>query len=109
MLMQMSPPLTLKYAAGRGHLDVMRLLLASGADVNAHDESVIGDTVLKDVASNCSFDVAKMLVDAGADPTIPGWMLLTALDKSGERKKPEGVRVHRLLLQAARRFPLHGT
>src|SRR2546430_242578 len=83
-------------------VEVTRLLLASGADVNAHDERIIGDTVLRDVASNCSFDVAKILVDAGADPTIPGWMLLAALDKSEERKKPEGVRVHQLLLQAAR-------
>ena len=98
----------LHYAAARGHLDVMRLLLASGADVNAHDERIIGDTVLRAVASNCTFDVAKILVDAGADPTIPGWMMLTALHKSEERKKPEGVRVHQLLLQAARRFRSHG-
>jgi ankyrin repeat protein len=99
----------LHYAAARGHLDVMRVLLASGADVNAHDERVIGDTVLRAVASNCSFDVAKILVDAGANPTIPGWMMLTALDQSKERKKPEGVRVHQLLLQAARRFRTRGT
>ena len=99
----------LHYAADRGHLNVMRLLLASGADVNAHDERVIGNTVLRDVASNCSFEVAKILVDAGGDPTIPGWMLLTALDKSQERKKPEGVRVHELLQQAARRYRPTGT
>jgi ankyrin repeat protein len=96
----------LHYAAEHGHLNVMRLLLASGADVNAHDERVIGNTVLRDVAANCSFEVAKILVDAGADPTIPGWMCLTALNKSGERKKPDGVRVHQLLQQAARRYRL---
>lgn len=94
----------LHYASERGHLDIMRMLLSSGADVNAHDERVIGNTVLREVASSCSFDVAKILVDAGADPTIPGWMMLTALHKSAERKKPEGVRVHQLLLEAARRF-----
>ena len=99
----------LHYAAERRHLDVMRLLLASGANVNAHDERVIGNTVLRDIASNCSFEVAKLLIDAGADPTIPGWMLLTALDKSQERKKPEGVRVHELLENAARRFRPAGT
>ena len=99
----------LHYAAERGHLDVMRLLLSSGADVNAHDERVIGNTVLRDVASNCSFDVAKILIDAGADPTIPGWMLLTALDKAQERKKPEGLQVRQLLEQAAGRFAKTGT
>ena len=99
----------LHYAAMRGHLDVMNVLLAAGADVNAHDERVIGDTVLGEVASNCSFEVAKILIDAGADPTIPGWMLLTALDRSQERKKPEGVRVHQLLEPTARRFRRAGT
>lgn len=94
----------LHYAAEGGYLNVMRVLLASGADVNAHDERVIGNTVLREIASDCSFEVAKVLVDAGADPTIPGWMSLTALDKSEERKQPEGVRVHQLLQQAARRL-----
>ena len=97
------------YAAARGHLEVLRLLLASGADVNAHDEGVIGNTPLRDVADNCSFEVAKILVDAGADPTIPGWMQLTALDKSEEREEPEGLRVHQLLERAAVRFLEGGT
>ena len=97
----------LHYAAQHGHLDIMRLLLASGADVNAHDESVIGDTALGHVASNCSFEVAKILVDAGANPTIPGWMMLTALHKSEQRKKAEGVGVHQLLLKAAQHFRPH--
>lgn len=94
----------LHYAAIGGHVDVVRLLLASGASVNAHDERVIGETALGEVASNCSFDVAKILVDAGANPTIPGWMMLTALHRSMERKKPECVRVHELLVRTARRF-----
>lgn len=97
----------LHYAAEAGHVEVMRLLLASGADVNTHDESVIGNTVLRDVAAICSIEVAKILVDAGADPTIPGWMQISALDKSGARSKPEGLRVHELLLNAAKRLHPH--
>jgi ankyrin repeat protein len=97
----------LHHAADRHHLDVVRHLIASGADVNARDEKRIGDTVLKLVAETCSLELARILVNAGADPTIPGWMGLTALDKSVNRKRFEGPDVHRLLLEAARlRHPL---
>jgi ankyrin repeat protein len=98
----------LHYAVERGHLDVIRILLASGADINAHDEHVIGNTPLRDVAANCSFEVAKMLIDAGADPTIPGWMQITALHKAQERTTPEGVRVRQLLEEAAKLFAKGG-
>lgn len=81
----------LHYAVIDGHLEIMQLLLAAGADVNANDESVIGNTPLREVAENCSYEVAKLLIDAGADPTIPGWMQLTAIHVAQERKKPEGV------------------
>jgi len=59
---------------------------------------------LGEVAGNCSFEVAKLLIDSGADPTIPGWMQLTAVHKARDRKRPEGLRVHQLLEQAARKF-----
>ena len=94
----------LHYAAERGHLEVLQLLLASGADVNANDERVIGNTPLREVVGNCSFEVAKILIDAGADPTIPGWMQLTALHIARKRTKPEGLRVCQLLEEAATRF-----
>jgi ankyrin repeat protein len=93
----------LHHAARREHLDVVRHLIAAGADVNACDEQRSGDTVLKHVAETCSLELARILLDAGADPTIRGWMWLTSLDKSVNRKRPEGVEVHRLLLEAARR------
>jgi ankyrin repeat protein len=96
----------LHYATMGGHLEVMKALIEAGADVNAHDERRIGNTPLSEVAGNCSYEVAKLLVDAGADPSIPGWMQLTALDRAAERKKPEGVRVYELLRAAAER-PRH--
>jgi hypothetical protein len=50
--------------------------------------------------------MAKTLIDAGADPTIEGWMALTALDRSAERKGPESEKVHKLLVETAvRRNP----
>ncbi len=93
----------LHYAAEQGHLKVMEALLNFGAEVNAHDESQIGNTPLGDIAGNCSLAVAKMLVDAGADPTTPGWMQLTALHKSEKRKRGDGPKVHELLVEAAKK------
>jgi ankyrin repeat protein len=63
----------LHYAASGEYLGVAALLLQSGADVNAHDESLIGNTPLGEIAGNCSLKMAKLLVNAGADPIIPGW------------------------------------
>jgi len=92
----------LHYAAERAHLGVMRLLLENGAHVDAHDEAMIGNTPLAQVAGDCSLEVARILVEAGADPTIPGWMQLSALDRSVTRKRGEGPSVHALLENAAR-------
>ena len=46
--------------------------------------------------------MAELLVNAGANPTIPGWMQLTALDRARDRKKDEGKRVYELLVKAAK-------
>jgi ankyrin repeat protein len=93
----------LHYAAEGRNLEMMKLLIDSGASVNAHDERVIGNTPLGEIAGNCSYEVAKLLIDSGADPTVPGWMQLTALHKARDRKRPEGLRVRQLLEQAAKR------
>jgi ankyrin repeat protein len=90
-------------AAREEHDDVSLLLIRSGANVNAHDERVIGDTPLGEVAGNCTLRMARLLVDAGADPTIPGWMQLTALDRAKERKRGDGPQVDDLLRSRARR------
>lgn len=86
------------YAVEEGRLDVVDELLQAGADINAHSESDISNTPLARVAGNCSFELAKALVDRGADPTIEGWMRRTALD----RKKEEGRRVFELLTKVAK-------
>ncbi len=90
----------LHYAVENDHIDVAAYLIQSGADVNAHDESVIGNTPLGEVAATCSLQMAKLLVDAGADPTIRGWMQLSALDKARDRKRGDGPAVYQLLVAA---------
>ena len=93
----------LDYAAIGEHLGVVKFLLSVGADVNAHEEERIGETPLGQVAANCSYEMAEVLVRAGADPTIPGWMQITALDHARERKKKEGRRVYELLHEIAKK------
>jgi ankyrin repeat protein len=92
----------LQLAADHGHLEVVRTLLDGGADVNAHEPAMIGNTPLGEIAGNCSLEMARLLVDAGADPTIRGWMQLCALDKAKVRKRGDGPAVYRLLLDAAK-------
>jgi ankyrin repeat protein len=92
----------LHYAAKNEHDDAVLFLIRSGADVNAHDQSVIGHTPLGEVAGNCSLRMARLLVEAGADPTIPGWMQLTALHRAQDRKRGDGPQVYELLQRAAR-------
>jgi ankyrin repeat protein len=93
----------LLWAAKGEHLNVVAFLIKNGADVNAHHEPSIGDTALGAVAGNCSFEMARVLVDAGADPSIRGWMQLNALDRAKERKRGDGPRVYALLTEAAGR------
>ena len=69
----------LMHAAVNGHLGAVRFLLKCGADVNAHDEKHIGNTVLREVVEEAGLEMVQTLLDAGADPTIPGWMQLTAI------------------------------
>ena len=94
----------LHYAARKEHLNIIRLLLEAGADVNAHDEAHIGDTPLGSIAGDCSLAVAQLLVGAGADPTVRGWMQLCALDRAKQRKREEGTKVYELLCNASRKF-----
>jgi ankyrin repeat protein len=94
----------LHYAARGEHLAVVTLLIAYGADVNAHDHANIGNTPICTIAATCSLQMARLLIDAGANPTIRGWMQRNALDQSRGRKRGEGPQVHDLLVKAAQRW-----
>jgi ankyrin repeat protein len=74
-------------ASKNGDAAMVTLLLEAGADVNANDEARAGDTALKVAVERGDFDTAKLLIEHDADPTIPGWMHLTPLDKARERKR----------------------
>lgn len=90
----------LHLAAQNDHLEVVHALIESGADVNAHDPTVIGDTPLGLIAGNCTLAMAQTLINAGANPSIRGWMQLCALDRAKNRKRGDGPAIYRLLLNA---------
>jgi len=75
------------WAAKNGHIDAVKLLLTAGAHVNARDEARCGNTVLREVVESCGMELVQVLIAAGADPTISGWMQLTAIDKAKERSE----------------------
>jgi len=83
----------LHYAVRAGSLDVVDCLIKASGNVNAHDERWIGNTPLSDNAQVCSFEIAKRLISAGADPTIPGWMQLNAIDRAAKRTDGNGNRI----------------
>ena len=52
-------------ASGRGHADIVKLLLEKGANVNA--KSIHGYTALTAASRNGHADIVKLLIDSGAD------------------------------------------
>ena len=58
----------LHYAAEKGHVAVVKILLRDGADKNGKDEK--GRTPLSHAAENGHALVTEILLDAGADPGL---------------------------------------
>jgi len=71
----------LHHAVKGNHLLVARYLLGTGANVNVCEENKCGNTPLGEVAGNCSYAMAELLINAGEDPTLTGWMGLSALER----------------------------
>ncbi|MBJ6761526.1 ankyrin repeat domain-containing protein [Myxococcaceae bacterium JPH2] len=66
-------------------LEVARILLDAGADVNARNEERIGDPAINLPLRKRSLDdldvaMVAMLVSRGANPRQAGWMKMSALD-----------------------------
>ena len=80
-----------------------QLLIAAGADVNAHDEERIGNTALHYAAEDGDCEAVELLLEAGADPAIPGWMGITAIRKAERSDDEKGRRILALLKEASHR------
>lgn len=78
----------LMFAAREGHLDAVRALVAAGADVNKVNESD-EVSVLTLAIVNGRFDVARFLLDHGANPRLASKTGLTPLYATVDAQWPE--------------------
>jgi uncharacterized protein len=85
----------LHYAATKGHISIIKLLLAKSAYIDA--ESPNKSTPLMMAAMYGTFDAIKLLIDEGADVLLKNDLNLTALDFARQANRSDSVA---LLLKA---------
>ncbi|AGO11546.1 AaceriADL244Wp [[Ashbya] aceris (nom. inval.)] len=97
-------------AALNGHLEVVKLLIRHGANVNIQSYEMFKDTPLIDASANGHLDVVRELLQHGADPTIVNAKGLTAIesiddDTDLDEEEVQIVReIKALLRKAARKY-----
>ncbi len=63
--------------ANRGHAEIVKLLIESGADV--HARGVYGETVLDAAMESCNTEIIRLLLEHGFDVQGPVWENVTPL------------------------------
>jgi ankyrin repeat protein len=67
----------LHYAVEGEHYKAAEWLLKMGAEVDAHQEELIGETALCQAARQNYPELVELLLKYGANPDLPGWMQIT--------------------------------
>lgn len=81
----------LHYAATRGHIDVMNILLDHHAYIDASSPN--GSTPLMMAAMYGTPSAVKLLLEAGADPSIKNSLGLTAIDFAFRENRVESAEI----------------
>jgi ankyrin repeat protein len=89
----------LHYSVEGEHYKVAQWLIENGADVNLHDDEMIGETALSLAAQGDYPEIVELLLKHGADPDITGWMKQTARTRAHKRKDAEGKKIAGLIEQ----------
>lgn len=82
--------LALHLAAIEGHVEIIELFLAAGADVNTESDE---GTALHLAASQGNLEVVKLLLNAEADANIQGNMKRTVFSRAVEKGHSEAVKL----------------
>ncbi len=95
----------LHYAATKGHLDIMNLLLDHNSYIDS--ESPNGTTPLMMAAQYGTPQAVKLLLNAGADPLIKNAQGLTAFDFAVRADRPDAIHLLKDFIRAMpdRRIP----
>jgi uncharacterized protein len=90
----------LHYAATGAHLDIMALLLDDNAYIDA--ESPNGTTPLMMAAQYGNAQAVQLLLDAGADPSLKNQLGLTAIDFANRADREDSAELIAAALRAKR-------
>jgi ankyrin repeat protein len=74
------------------------VLILRGADVNGHDVEHAGDSPLSEAVQSGFEEMVDLLISAGADPSVAGWMWLTPFDRAQSRVETDPTEVNRRIL-----------
>jgi len=93
----------LAWAANNGHLDIVKLLIAKGVDVNARDGDGRGNSALICAVWSVDVPMVRLLIKNGANPNVgnSNWTpLMTAAGAMGtsNRTKRDVLTILKLLL-----------
>jgi ankyrin repeat protein len=90
----------LSIAAFNKNVPLVQKLLVCGANINAGDPEQAVNSALREVVSTADLGMVQLLLKAGANPNLRGWMGLSAVDAAKDRMKDQGDEESRKILEA---------